>query len=640
MAVAAKQETLSFQTEVKELLHLMVHALYSNKEIFLRELISNASDALDKLRFEGLADADLLEDNSELQIKVYFDKEQQTVSIHDNGIGMNRDDLVNHLGTIAKSGTKEYLKQLTGDKSKDSNLIGQFGVGFYSAFIVADKVTVRSRKAGEAAEQGVVWQSAGEGDYTIESTDKPERGTEVILHLKDDCASEFADAWRLRNIITKYSDHISFPVLMEKMADPVEEEKEEKPETKELEAINRATALWTRGKSEISDEEYHELYKHVAHDYQDPLLWVHNRVEGKNEYISLLYVPTQAPFDLWNRETRHGIKLYVQRVFIMDDAENFMPSYLRFVRGIIDCNDLPLNVSREILQKNRLVDTIRNASVKKVLSALQKLSEDDQEKYTKFWSQFGEVLKEGVAEDHTNKEQLAKLMRFATTNQTNDQQVVSFADYIGRMKDGQDKIYYITADSYAAAVSSPHLEMFREKGIEVLLLSDRVDEWLVSHLDEVEGHKLQSVAKGELEVGDIQGEEAKAQEEKAAKELAPLLERMTKVLDGKVKEVRVTSRLTASPACVVADENDMGSQMQRILKAAGQTMPESKPIFELNPSHEIIKGLDQEADEDRFADWTLMLFDQAILADGGQLADPAQFVARFNKYLLELSKQG
>ena len=639
MTVAAHQETLSFQTEVKELLHLMVHSLYSNKEIFLRELISNSSDALDKIRFEGLANAKLLEEDPELQVKIYFDKDNKTISIHDNGNGMNRDDVIQHLGTIAKSGTKEYLKKLTGDKSKDANLIGQFGVGFYSSFIVADKVTVRSRKAGEDADCGVQWASAGQGDYTIESIEKQQRGTEVTLHLKDDCASEFADAFRLRSIITKYSDHISFPVLMEKPPELDEEGKEVEAQTKELEAVNRATALWTRSKNEITDDEYKELYKHIAHDYQDPLLWTHNRVEGKNEYISLLYIPTQAPFDLWNRDTRHGVKLYVQRVFIMDDAENFLPSYLRFVRGIIDCSDLPLNISREILQKNRLVDTIRNASVKKILTTLEKLSDKDQEKYAKFWEQFGEVLKEGAAEDYVNKEQIAKLLRFASTNQPNDKQEISFADYIGRMKENQDKIYYITAASYTAAVSSPHLEMFQDKGIEVLLLSDRVDEWLVSHLTEVDGKTLQSVAKGELDLGDIQDKEVKEQEEKAAKELQPLLERMQKVLEGKVKEVRVTSRLTSSPACVVADEQDMGSQMQRILKAAGQTMPESQPIFELNPNHDIIKSMDEEQDEDRFADWTLLLFDQAILADGGQLAEPAKFVTRFNKYMLELSQK-
>lgn len=631
VATAEKQQH-SFQTEVKQLLKLMINSLYSNKEIFLRELVSNSSDALDKLRFKALSDATLYEKDNQLGIEVSFDKDSNSITIKDNGIGMNQEDIINNLGTIAKSGTKDFFSKLTGDQAKDSQLIGQFGVGFYSSFIVADKVSVESRKAGEAANMGVRWESSGDGEYTIEAIEKDNRGTEVTLYLKED-AKEFLNDWRLRNIITTYADHLSFPVTMLKMAE-MDKDGKEKP-VNETEVVNKATALWMRNKKEIKDEEYQEFYKHLSKDTDEALAWSHNRVEGKYEYTNLLYIPKKAPFDLWNRERRYGVKLYVQRVFIMDDAEQFMPSYLRFTRGLIDSNDLPLNISREILQNNRVVESIKSASVKKVLGMLEKLSENT-EQYTMFWEQFGEVLKEGPAEDFANKEQIAKLLRFATTHTADEKQTVSFADYIGRMQEGQEKIYYITADSYRAAKSSPNLEIFKEKGIEVLLLSDKVDEWLVSHLTEFDKKQLQSVSKGALDLGKLDKDQEKKAEE-AKKEFKDLVKNISDVLEGKVKEVRVTTRLTNSPACIVADEQDVGLQMQRILKAAGQAVPDSKPIFEINAEHTILKRLNTMDDKKRFADWTHLLFDQATLAEGGQLKDPAEFASRLNQLFVDLS---
>ncbi len=624
------KETLEFQTEVSQLLHLMIHSLYSNKEIFLRELISNASDACDKLRFEAISDDSLLSDDSELKIQVELDKDERTITIRDNGIGMSREEVVNNIGTIAKSGTKEFLDQLTGDQSKDANLIGQFGVGFYSSFIVADKVTLKTRRAGLNANQAIQWESQGTGSYTIEDIEKAKRGTEIILHLKKD-EDELLNSWRLRSIITTYSDHVPLPIEMR-------EENEKGEATAKWETINKASALWARPKSEISDDEYKEFYKHVGHDFADPLLWTHNRVEGKTEYTSLLYVPTQAPFDLFDQNPKHGIKLYVQRVFIMDDAEKLMPRYLRFVRGVIDSNDLPLNISREILQSNKIIDNIRSGSVKKVLGLLEKLAKNDADKYQEFWNVFGKVLKEGPGEDFTNKEKIAKLLRFASTHQDSDVQNVSLDDYISRMKAEQEKIYYITADNYAAAKNSPHLEIFKDKGIEVLLLSDRVDEWLMSHLTEYDEKSFASVAKGELDLDKLASDEDKKEREKAEKEAKGLIKRIKTVLEDKVEDVRVSHRLTSSPACIVLSEHEMALYMQHLMKQAGHDMPQTKPVLEINPTHALVKRMENEQVEDRFADWAKILFDQAILAEGGQLEDPATFVNKLNQLINEIAE--
>jgi molecular chaperone HtpG len=634
MAEAATRETLGFQTEVKQLLQLMIHSLYSNKEIFLRELISNASDACDKLRFEALTDAALFEDDVDLKMRISFDRAARTVTISDNGIGMSRQEVIDNIGTIAKSGTREFLGRLTGDQAKDANLIGQFGVGFYSSFIVADKVTLVSRRAGLTKEHGVRWESRGEGDYTIEMTEKPARGTEVTLHLREG-EDDLLEGLRLQTIIRKYSDHISLPILMNKQE--WDKDKGEHVTGDELEKINQAAALWARPKSEITEEQYREFYKHVGHDFDAPLAWVHAKVEGKSEYTQLLYLPARAPFDLWDREHRHGIKLYVRRVFIMDDAEQLLPAYLRFVRGVVDSGDLPLNVSREILQESKDVETIRKGCVNKVLGLLEDLAENQKDKYAAFWKEFGRVLKEGVGEDWANKERIAKLLRFASTHADTDEQNVGLADYVARMKDGQEKIYYITADSFAAAKNSPHLEIFRKKGIEVLLLSDRVDEWVGSNLNEFEGKPLASVAKGDLDLGKLADEDKKEQEKEAG-EYKELVEKIGKSLGEQVKEVRVTFRLTSSPACLVADEHGMSGNLERLLKAAGQKVPGSKPILEINPHHALVQRLKYEGDEARFGDWSHILFDQALLAEGGQLDDPASFVKRLNDLLLTMNQ--
>ena len=625
MSVEAHKETLGFQAEVRQLLDLMIHSLYSNKEIFLRELISNASDAADKLRFEALTDDALYEGDSELKIRVAYDKAARTVTIADNGIGMSRAEVVEHIGTIAKSGTRQFFASLSGDQQKDAKLIGQFGVGFYSAFIVADKVTLTTRRAGLGPEHGVRWESDGKGEYVIETVAKPTRGTEVTLHLREG-EDEFLDGWRLRAIIRKYSDHITLPIVMRKEGSTEEE------------TVNRASALWARPKNEITAEEYDEFYKHVAHDFEAPLAYLHSRVEGKQEYIALLYIPARAPFDLWDRERRHGVKLYVRRVFIMDDAEQLMPNYLRFVRGIIDSNDLPLNVSREILQHSKDIDAIRSGSVRKVLDLLAELADQDKDKYARFWSEFGRVLKEGIVEDAANRERIARLLRFSSTHTDKEAAEVSLADYLGRMKPEQKAIYYVTADSFAAARNSPHLEIFRKKGIEVLLLHERVDEWVVMHLTEFDGKPLQSVAKGDLDLGALADREEKQQQEKAASELKDLAERMKKALGERVANVRVTHRLTSSPACLVAGEHDLSGNLERILKAAGQKAPVGKPILEINPTHPIVLRLRGEADDKRFGDWSQILFDQALLAEGGELEDPASFIARLNALLLELMK--
>jgi molecular chaperone HtpG len=636
MTADVKKETLGFQTEAKQLLHLMIHSLYSNKEIFLRELISNASDAIDKLRFAALAEDSLLEGDGDYRVHVDVDKEANTITISDNGIGMSRDEVVENLGTIAKSGTAAFMESLTGDQQKDSQLIGQFGVGFYSAFIVADRVEVHTRKAGTSSEEGVLWESHGESEFSIESREKPTRGSSITLYLKSDC-SEFADDFRVRSVIKKYSDHISVPVMMVKppapSADDDESEVTESAEP-EYEAVNAATALWTRSRSDISDEEYNEFYKHVSHDFEEPLNWSHNRVEGKLEYTSLLYIPRRAPFDLWNREASRGLKLYVQRTFIMDDAEQFLPMYLRFVKGVIDSNDLPLNVSREILQQDASVDSMRSAVTKRVLDMLSKLAKSDD--YATFWSEFGQVLKEGPAEDFANKEKIAKLLRFATTHTDAETQDQSLEDYVGRMQEGQDKIYYVVAENFNTAKNSPHLEFFRKKGIEVLLLSDRVDDWLMNHLQDFDGKQFQDVARGALDL-DSDNEEEKAEQEKLQKDSEALVERMAKVLEDKVAEVRATARLTESAACLVVGDFDMGAQMRRIMEAAGQEVPESKPILEINPGHPLLTMLDKEPDEDRFADLTSIIFDQANLAEGGQLDDPAAYVSKLNKLLLQMS---
>ena len=640
MAEAAHKETHGFQTEVKQLLHLMIHSLYSNKEIFLRELVSNAADAADKLRFRALEDGSLYENDGDLAVKISVDKEASTVTIADNGIGMTRDEVIANLGTIAKSGTKDFFSKLSGDNAKDSQLIGQFGVGFYSAFIVADKVTVRTRAAGTDAAEAIEWVSEGEGEFTIAEINKPTRGTEIVLHLRED-EKEFADAWRLRSIISKYSDHISIPVQMWKDEVPESEGPDgEKIEAQpgEWEVVNKATALWTREKSDISDEEYNEFYKHISHDFTDPLAWAHNKVEGKTEYTSLLYIPSKAPFDMWNRDQNHGLKLYVQRVFIMDDAEQFMPTYLRFVKGLLDSNDLPLNVSREILQDNKITQTLRQGCTKRVLQMLEKMAKNDAEKYQSFWNEFGNVLKEGPAEDFSNREKIAGLLRFSSTHADSDAQTVSLADYIERMKEGQDKIYYVTADSLQAAKSSPHLEIFRKKGIEVLLMGERIDEWLMSRLTEFSEKQFVSIAKANLDLGDLEDEESKKAKEEAEKEVEGLLERAKTALGDKVGEVKFTHRLTDSPACIVADDNGMTTQMMKLMQAAGQTVPDVKYHLELNPEHALVKMLADTQDEALFNEWVGVLFDQAALSEQGSLKDPSTFVQNLNSLLMKLAK--
>lgn len=643
MAEAVHQETHGFQTEVKQLLQLMIHSLYSNKEIFLRELVSNAADAADKLRFRALSDDSLYEGNGDLGVKLSIDKDAGTITIADNGIGMTRDDVIEHLGTIAKSGTSEFFSNLSGDQAKDSQLIGQFGVGFYSSFIVADNVVVRTRAAGHPADSGVQWESAGEGEFTVSDIDKADRGTEITLHLREE-EKEFLDDWRLRSIVSKYSDHISIPVKMWKEEVPEQDgpdgaEGEKIPAVPgEWEAVNKATALWTRDKSEVSEDEYKEFYKHVSHDFADPLSWSHNKVEGKTEYTSLLYIPSKAPFDLWNREQSHGLKLYVQRVFIMDDAEQFMPSYLRFVKGLLDSNDLPLNVSREILQDNKITQAIRQGCTKRVLQMLERMAKNDAEKYQSFWTEFGNVIKEGPAEDFANKDKIAGLLRFASTNSKDESQTVSLADYISRMKEGQDKIYYVSADNFQTAKSSPHLEIFTKKGIEVLLMSDRVDEWLMSHLTEFEEKQFQSIARGALDLGDLEDEESKKAHEEAEKKVEGVLARVKESLGDKVEAVKFTHRLTDSPACIVADENGMTTQMIKLMQSAGQPVPEAKYHFELNPEHQLVKMLADLQDEGQFKQWTDVLYDQAALSEQGSLKDPASFVQNLNKLLMELAK--
>lgn len=623
----ANKETLGFQAEVKQLLHLMIHSLYSNKEIVLRELISNASDAADKLRFEALSNGSLYGDDSDLRIRIAFDKEARTLTISDNGIGMSRQEVIDNIGTIAKSGTREFFNALTGDQAKDANLIGQFGVGFYSAFIIAERVTLITRRAG--SDTAVAWESKGEGDFTLEAVEKIGRGTDIVLHLREG-EDEFLNDWKLKSIIRKYSDHITLPILMKKS----EWKDGEQVPTDEDEIVNKASALWARSKNDISEEEYKEFYKHVSHDFEEPLTWTHSRVEGKQEYISLLYLPSQAPFDLYDRERRHGIKLYVKRVFIMEDAEKLMPQYLRFVRGVIDSADLPLNVSREILQHSKDIEAIKSGSVKKVLSMLEEMAEDQPEQYQKFWDAFGRVLKEGPTEDWSNKEKIATLLRFASTHLDTEQQLVSFKDYVARMKEGQEAIYYVTADSFAAAKHSPHLEIFRKKGVEVLLLSDRVDEWMLSGLTEFDGKKLQSVAKGDLDLGKLEDEAEKAQQKEVEDASKALVEKIQSALGARVNAVRVTHRLTDSPACLVAGQHDMSGNLERMLKAAGQKTPESKPTLEINPEHRLLVRLKQEADGSKFEDIANLLFDQALLAEGGQLDDPASFVKRMNSLIL------
>ena len=636
MTAETRKETLGFQTEVKQLLHLVIHSLYSNKEIFLRELVSNASDAIDKLRFESLSHPELLAGDTELKIRVSFDKQANTVTIDDNGIGMNRQEVINHLGTIAKSGTAEFLKNLTGDQKKDSNLIGQFGVGFYSAFIVADEVEVFSRRAGDPEQAGVRWSSKGEGEFEIADLPKAERGTRIVLHLKPE-ESEFADPWRLRNIIKKYSDHIGVAVQLPKESFVTEEGEQEQPAAIEWEMVNKAGALWTRPKNEVSDDEYKEFYKHISHDFEDPLIWSHNRVEGKLDYTSLLYVPSRAPYDLYHREAPKGVKLYVQRVFIMDQADQFLPLYLRFIKGVVDSNDLSLNVSRELLQSDSLVESMKSALTKRVLDMLEKLADNEPEKYQSFWNTFGRVLKEGPAEDFANKERIAKLLRFASTHDDSGKQTVSLGQYLERAKEGQDKVYYLTGESYAQVKNSPHLEVFRKKGIEVLLLIDRIDEWLMSYLTDFDGKGFVDVARGDLDLGQLDSEEEKKTQEEEAKAKEGLVERLKKLFGDQVADVRVSHRLTDSPAILAIGEQDLGLQMRQILEASGQAVPDSKPIFEINPSHPLIAKLDADSDEDRFADLSWILFDQAALAVGDSLKDPARYVSRLNKLLAELS---
>ena len=628
--MTASKETMQFQTEINQLLQLMIHSLYSNKEIFLRELISNASDACDKLRFEALADPALLTGDSELKVEVDFDSEAGTITVRDNGIGMNRDEVIANIGTIAKSGTREFFERLSGDQTKDAKLIGQFGVGFYSAFIVADRVSLNTRRAGMEAEHGVRWESDGTGTYTLETLDLPARGTEIVLHLRAEERQDLLSAWRLRSIINKYSDHIPLSIRMRKMGE------DGKPGD-EWETVNKASALWQRSKSEISDDEYKEFYRYVSHDYGDPLSWSHNHVEGRLEYTSLLFIPAKAPFDLWDHNHSHGIKLYVQRVFIMDDAEQLLPRYLRFVRGVIDSNDLPLNVSREILQGNRVIDQMRSGSVKRILSLLEEMAGKEPEKYQTFWNEFGRALKEGPGEDYGNREQIAKLLRFASTHTDTETQNVSLADYLARMAEGQDKIYYITADSFLAAKNSPQLELLRKKGIEVLLLSDRVDEWLTSHLPEFEGKALASVAKGALDLGAIETEEERKSQAETEKGAEGLVERIKNALGERVEAVRVSHRLTSSPACIVLGERDMALYMQQLLKQAGHEVSSTKPVLEINPTHPMLARIEGEKDDIRFAEWSALLLDQAILAEGGQLEDPAGFVARINQLMLALA---
>jgi len=634
-ATQATAEKMNFQTEVKQMLHLMIHSLYSNREIFLRELISNASDACDKLRFEALDKAALFEGDGELRIRIDYDSEARTITVSDNGIGMSRDEVITNLGTIAKSGTKEFFSQLTGDQKKDANLIGQFGVGFYSAFIVSDKVTVRTRRAGAPADSGVQWTCSmtdeTAGEYFIDTIEKAGRGTEITLHLRED-AQDLTNGWQLRQLVRKYSDHIIQPIVMKK--EEWDEEAKAQVKRDEDETVNQANALWTRPRNEISDDDYKAFYKHVGHDFQEPLAWVHAKVEGRHEYTQLLYVPENAPFDMWDRNARHGIKLYVKRVFIMDDAEKLMPTYLRFVRGVVDSADLPLNVSREILQESKDIDTIRAGCTKKVLGMLEEMARNEAEKYAKFWNAFGAVLKEGVGEDMANKDKIAGLLRFASTQADTPEQTVSLADYIGRMKEGQEKIYFVTAESFNAAKNSPHLEIFRKKGIEVLLLSDRIDEWVIGYLTEFEGKALQSVAKGGLDLGGLEDAAEKEAAEKMADEFKDLVEKFKTSLGDRVKDVRVTNRLTDSPACLVADEADMGMNLARILKAAGQSAPMSQPILEINPDHPVVKRLETETE--RFDDWATVLFDQALLAEGGTLDDPATFVKQINGLMLAM----
>ena len=632
MSTATEQvETHSFQTEVKQLLQLMIHSLYSNREIFLRELVSNASDAIDKLRFEALANAALNENDTDLKIRVAIDTDKGTITITDNGIGMTHDEVIANIGTIAKSGTREFFSRLTGDQQKDANLIGQFGVGFYSAFIVSDKVELRTRAAGQSADTGVVWSSTGDGEFTLAQQEKTSRGTEVTLHLKED-AKEFLDDWRLKSIIRKYSDHIQMPIVMKKTE--WDKDKQAQVEKDEDETVNRASALWARAKSEIKEEEYEEFYKHVSHDWEKPLAWSHARVEGRHEYTELLYLPGKAPFDLFDRETKHGVKLYVRRVFIMDDAEHLLPRYLRFVKGVIDSNDLPLNVSREILQESKDVEAIKSGCVKKVLGLLEDLAENQKEKFATFWNGFGRVFKEGLGEDFANRERLLKLIRVASTQAGEDKQDVALADYVSRMKHGQEKIYYVTADSFAAASNSPHLEVFKKKGIEVLMFTEPVDEWWLGQVEEFDGKKLQSVAKGDLDLGAFEDEAEKKEKEKVADALKPLVERIKAALGDKVKEVRVTHRLVDSPACLVVDENELSGNLERMLKAAGQKVGATKPILEINPTHAVIERLKASADSE-FNDWASLLFDQSVLAEGGQLENPADFVKRMNALMLK-----
>ena len=638
---AQKAETRGFETEAKQLLQLMIHSLYSNKEIFLRELISNASDAADKLRFAALSQPELLESGGEPKVQIDFDTQKNILVISDNGIGMTRDEVISNLGTIAKSGTAQFLENLTGDQKKDSQLIGQFGVGFYSAFIVADRVEVRTRKAGTSEEAATLWVSKGEADYSLEATVKSSCGTEITLHLKTE-EKEYAESYRLRSIVKKYADHISIPVLMHKEdmggADTDEDGKAKKEEDRpaEYEAVNEAKALWTRSRKDVKADEYKEFYKSVSHDFEDPLEWSHNKVEGKLEYTSLLYVPARAPYDLWNRDSARGLKLYVQRVFIMDDAEQFLPLYLRFMQGIVDSNDISLNVSREILQKDPVVDSMRSALTKRALDMLGKMRKKDKDKYNGFWNEFGQALKEGPAEDFANKEKVAELLQFTTTHSESDAQDQCLDDYVSRMKDDQEKIYYLVADSAKAGRNSPHLEIFKKKGIEVILMHDRIDEWLMSHLQDFDSRQFQDISRGELDLGKLEDEEDKEIQEKTEKEFVNLVERIKENLGDKVKEVRVTHRLTGSPACLAVDDHDMGMQMRKIMEASGQAVPETKPIFEINATHPLVVKLDKEADEDRFGDIVFILFGQAGLADGVQLEDPADFSARLNKLLLEL----
>ena len=635
MPAAIAKETLGFQAEVKQLLNLMIHSLYGNKEIFLRELISNASDAADKLRFEALSGNALYGPDADLKIRVSYDKQARTLTVSDNGIGMSREEVVNNIGTIAKSGTREFFQSLTGDQAKDARLIGQFGVGFYSSFIVADRVTLLTRRAGLPSSEAVRWESEGGGEFTVEAAEKEARGTEVVLHLREG-EDELLSDRKLKEIIRKYSDHIAIPIVMKKVR--WDKEKSEEKATDEDETINQASALWARPKSEITEDQYREFYKHVAHDPEAPLAWSHNRVEGRQEYVQLLYVPARAPFDLWDRHERRGLKLYVRRVFIMDDAEQLLPAYLRFVRGVIDSNDLPLNISREILQESRDIEAIRAGCTKRVLGLLEDLAENQKDQYSGFWKEFGRVLKEGVGEDFANRERIAKLLRFASTHADAEEQSVSLADYIARMKEGQDKIYYVTAETFLAAKNSPHLEIFRKRGIEVLLLSERVDEWLVANLAEHEGKALASVAKGELDLSKLQSDEEKKEEAKQATGHRALVAKLKDALGDRVKNVRVSSRLTASPSCLVADEHDMGGNLARILKAVGQKGPQPKPILEINPEHPMVQRLNEE--KTRFADWGNLLFDQALLAEGGQLEDPAGFVRRMNELMLEMAGEG